>query len=151
MSAEPLRLDELIESVADGRLVDWDARAAGADPRQQRALNHLRLVASVAALHRTVGTGEAPQEPVTQACLPDSMASTWGHLVLLERIGEGAFGEVYRARDSWLDHEVAVKLLKPGSNPSMASSWIVDEARALARVRHPNVVCVHGADMHDGR
>ena len=79
------------------------------------------------------------------------MASTWGHLVLLERIGEGAFGEVYRARDSWLDHEVAVKLLKPGSSPSMASSWIVDEARALARVRHPNVVCVHGADMHDGR
>ena len=33
----------------------------------------------------------------------------------------------------------------------MASSRIIDEARALARVRHPSVVCVHGADMHDGR
>jgi TolB-like protein/Tfp pilus assembly protein PilF/tRNA A-37 threonylcarbamoyl transferase component Bud32 len=131
--------------------VDWDALAVDVDPRQQRVLNHLRLVANIADLHRTVGTDEASQEPVTQACVPDSMASTWGHLVLLERIGQGAFGEVYRARDSWLDHEVAVKLLKPGSSRLMASSWIVEEARALARVRHPNVVCVHGADMHDGR
>jgi TolB-like protein/Tfp pilus assembly protein PilF/tRNA A-37 threonylcarbamoyl transferase component Bud32 len=151
MSAEPLPLETLIESVADGRPVDWAAHTADVDARQRRVLNHLHLVASIAELHRTLGTHEASREPATQACVPGPDIAVWGHLVLLERIGQGAFGEVFRARDSWLDHEVAVKLLKPGGSQLMASSRIIDEARALARVRHPNVVCVHGADIHDGR
>jgi serine/threonine-protein kinase len=151
MPGEPLLLGDVIESVADGRPVDWDARVAGADPRDRRAIDHLRLVAMVAAVHRTAGHDEQAHDAATKPCLPDAAAGTWGHLVLLERIGEGAFGEVYRARDSWLDHEVAIKLLKSGASPLVTSSWIIEEARALARVRHPNVVCVHGADVHDGR
>ena len=66
-------------------------------------------------------------------------------------IGEGAFGEVFRAHDSWLDHPVALKLLKPEIAQTDYSARILYEARRLARVRHPNVVSVHGADMHDGR
>jgi eukaryotic-like serine/threonine-protein kinase len=152
MNAEPFRLDELIESVADGRPVDWDARAAGADARHQRVLNHLRLVANVAAVHRTAGVLEKlPSDSLTEPCAPDPETASWGHLVLVERVAEGAFGEVFRARDPWLDHEVALKLLKPDAHASEGRLRIVNEARALARVRHPNVVCVHGADMHDGR
>ena len=72
----------------------------------------------------------------------------WGHLQLAERIGRGAFGEVYRAWDTRLDREVALKLL-PAGPPSgdHAASAIIHEGRLLARVRHPNVVTIHGAEQ----
>jgi TolB-like protein/tRNA A-37 threonylcarbamoyl transferase component Bud32/Tfp pilus assembly protein PilF len=148
MTAEPLRLDALLESVADGTAVDWDAAEAAADARQRRIVRNLRLVARIAEVHRTLpeGTGEGT------LALPhgdaDGSYAHWGRLLLLERIGEGTFGEVYRARDPWLDREVALKLLKPGMT---GRGRLLAEAQALARLRHPNVVTVHGADMHDRR
>jgi eukaryotic-like serine/threonine-protein kinase len=150
MSADPLRLDALLESVADGSDVDWDAAEAAADEGQRRIVRNLRLVASIANVHRT--TSDEIPEAGTAALLHTAPAGRaiprWGHLLLLETIGEGAFGEVYRARDPWLDRQVALKLLKPDiAGPER----LVAEAQALARIRHPNVVTVHGADMHDGR
>ena len=72
----------------------------------------------------------------------------WGHLRLLERIGRGAFGEVYRAWDTRLDREVALKLLPAGpSSGDRAASAIIHEGRLLARVRHPNVVTIYGAEQ----
>ena len=58
---------------------------------------------------------------------------------------------MFHAHDLWLDHPVALKLLRPEIAKSDFSARILHEARRLARVRHPNVVNVHGADMHDGR
>lgn len=84
---------------------------------------------------------------------PDARPSRiWGHLELLERIGEGTFGEVYRARDTKLHREVAVKLLRVGGGQEdRLTETVLREARILARVRHPNVVLVHGAETRDGR
>lgn len=153
MSAEPLRLDDLLESIADGSPLDWDALEASGDPGQQRLLGHLRVVARVAEVHRTVVLDE-PADGVSDwpggREVGDSLPR-WGHLILLEKIGEGAFGEVYRARDPWLDREVALKLMKPSVASPGSTPRIVNEARTLARVRHPNVVTVHGADKHDTR
>jgi serine/threonine-protein kinase len=67
-------------------------------------------------------------------------------------VGYGGWGEVYRAFDPTLQMEVALKLLKfeePWT--SVAPDRFLSEARRLARVHHPNVVVVHGADRHDGR
>jgi TolB-like protein/tRNA A-37 threonylcarbamoyl transferase component Bud32/Tfp pilus assembly protein PilF len=153
MNAEPSRLDELLESVADGSPLDWDALAVSADPGQQRLIRHLRLVARVAEVHRTL-VAEEPAAEVSDwpgGAGDDPAVARWGHLFLLEKIGEGAFGEVYRARDPWLDREVALKLMKPSVASAGATHRIVNEARTLARVRHPNVVTVHGADKHDVR
>jgi serine/threonine protein kinase/Flp pilus assembly protein TadD len=76
----------------------------------------------------------------------------WGSFQLLQRLGAGGFGEVYRAWDLTLEREVALKLLLPqGLNPEEEYSSIVAEARAMARVRHPNTVSVYGVDRHDGR
>ena len=76
----------------------------------------------------------------------------WRHLRILERVAEGTFGVVYRARDEGLDREVALKLLSPrrGDTPG-ATSATLHEARLLARVRHPNIVTVYGAEAVDGR
>jgi Flp pilus assembly protein TadD/TolB-like protein len=55
---------------------------------------------------------------------------------------------VYRAWDPKLDREVALKLIPVASGNAAAS--IIREGRLLARVRHPNVVTIHGADQIDG-
>jgi serine/threonine-protein kinase len=65
-------------------------------------------------------------------------------------VGRGSFGDVYRARDTRLDRIVALKLLTQGDSAA-PSDETVREARLLARVRHPNVVTVHGADRIEGR
>jgi eukaryotic-like serine/threonine-protein kinase len=65
----------------------------------------------------------------------------------MDRVGEGAFGEVYRAWDTVLEREVALKLLHAADE----DLTLLQEARMLARLRHPNVVTVYGADRHDGR
>ncbi|MEM7705835.1 MAG: tetratricopeptide repeat protein [Pseudomonadota bacterium] len=68
---------------------------------------------------------------------------TWRHLNVFEQIGSGSFGSVYRAYDRQLRRYVALKLLPSGSTEIRA--WL-DEARRLARVRHPNVIAIHGAE-----
>ena len=75
----------------------------------------------------------------------------WGPLLLVRKIGEGSYGEVYQAHDTWLDHPVALKLLKREAESRVQPSDLLHEARKLARVRHNNVVTVHGADRHNGR
>jgi serine/threonine-protein kinase len=80
------------------------------------------------------------------------IASAWGDFKLLARVGFGGFGEVYRAWDPHLQREVALKLLLPGAASGQAEyETMLAEARALASVRHPNIVPVYGIDRHDGR
>ena len=76
----------------------------------------------------------------------------WGPLEVRERLGAGGFGEVFRAWDPTLQRDVALKLLmrEHRGGAGFASS-VLHEARLLARVRHPHVVTVFGADAHDGR
>ncbi|MFE0177720.1 serine/threonine-protein kinase [Streptomyces sp. NPDC059002] len=75
-----------------------------------------------------------------------------GRFELLDRLGGGGMGLVWRARDLALDREVAVKEVRP-PDPSLAEydpegartlrARVLREARALARVDHPNVVTIH--------
>lgn len=94
-----------------------------------------------------IGIGEAG----AQAAQDEPSIGQWGPFVLIEKVGEGAFGEVFRARDA-LHRDVALKLLRPnrGSAEQIAAR-ILHEGRVMARVRHPNVVTVYGAEEHDGR
>lgn len=89
----------------------------------------------------------------TQATAAPPPAQTrWGHLELQERIGDGTFGEVYRARDTQLDREVAVKLLRVGGlSTDRQTRRVLREGRSLAKVEHDNVVAVYGAEAHEGR
>jgi serine/threonine-protein kinase len=78
-------------------------------------------------------------------CLP--IPSGWRHLESLEKIGQGVSGEVYRAWDPLLEREVALKLSRwAGDLSDSCSQRALREARLLARIRHPNVVTVYGAD-----
>jgi tetratricopeptide (TPR) repeat protein len=93
-----------------------------------------------------------PLNATQVAPAPPPVQTRWGHLELQERIGEGTFGEVYRARDTQLDREVAVKLLRVGGlSTDRQTRRVLREGRSLARVEHDNVVAVYGAEAHEGR
>src|SRR5215468_762862 len=60
---------------------------------------------------------------------------------LVRLLGRGTMGEVYLAHDSLLDRPVAVKFVRAAKDPE-ARERFVDEARAIARLQHPNVVAI---------
>jgi hypothetical protein len=157
MNAATDPLSKLSASIADGEAIDWDeVRALAGDEDIRHLLEHLRIVAGVAEVHRSqvAETIDASLAPVRDPALTATAAAEpqrWGHLLLIRKIGEGAFGEVFEALDTWLDHPRALKLLKPEVANRASAPQILHEARKLVRVRHPNVVMVHGADSHDGR
>jgi tRNA A-37 threonylcarbamoyl transferase component Bud32 len=74
----------------------------------------------------------------------EELAPLFPQLELLELIGQGGMGAVYKARQPSLDRLVAVKVLPPetGRDPAFAERF-GREARALARLSHPNIVAVH--------
>jgi tetratricopeptide (TPR) repeat protein len=87
----------------------------------------------VGAAQTPTPTSEGPAED-----LPDSV----GRYVVLERIGAGGMGVVYRARDPELDRVVALKVVRPGAGGAEATARLVREAQAMAQLTHPNVVPV---------
>jgi eukaryotic-like serine/threonine-protein kinase len=74
-----------------------------------------------------------------------------GHYRVLEKIGAGAMGEVFRARDERLDRDVALKLIRPASstNPDHLRRFEL-EARAAAALNHPNIVAIYDIGLDEG-
>ncbi|MEZ4379777.1 MAG: serine/threonine-protein kinase [Nannocystaceae bacterium] len=109
-------------TIAEGGLVDAIAE------RRLRAMVHERLF------------GE-PQPPVRI-----------GRYRVQGRLGVGSMGTVYTAVDDELDRKVAIKLLHSHmvADPSVGHARLLREARALARLDHPNVVTIYEVGVHDG-
>jgi serine/threonine-protein kinase len=135
------RLDDLADAILDGAELDWAAAELDSDAAGRPLVQQLRLVAAVAAVHRSTASEACP--PAKRGEAPPEH---WGHLRVLEPIGHGAYGRVYRAWDTRLDREVALKLL-PAASGDRGASAIIQEGRLLARVRHPNVVTIYGAEQ----
>jgi hypothetical protein len=77
--------------------------------------------------------------------------SLLGRFQLRERLGGGGYGEVYRAFDEQLQRDVALKLLRGGSKNGRAQERFIREARAAARLDHPNIIPVFDAGLLAGR
>lgn len=138
---DPL-VDDLAGAILDGAPIDWAAAESSSDGTAQLLVTQMRVLAAVAAFARS--DHESP--PATVAA-PEH----WGHLRVFERIGRGAYGDVYRAWDTRLDREVALKLLPADRSPgNREASSIIHEGRLLAKVRHPNVVVIYGAEQIGG-
>ncbi|MBK7770749.1 MAG: serine/threonine protein kinase [bacterium] len=151
MRADDDRLAGLLGSVSDGEVIDWDAVVRRMGPAELPVIEALRDVDRIHSFNRGLQRAEIPGDPV-----PTGVGDVprWGDLLLLERCGVGAQAEVYRAWDPGLRREVALKLLRagaPGADAGADRSPLLSEGRALARIRHPHVVAVHGIDEHDGR
>ena len=152
MLADDPVVTALARAVLDGTAVDWDAAESDADRKAQPVIQELRRLARLAAVHRQTPWPADAAQSWTPALVAErlsaSVPDTWGHLRILEPIGRGSSGTVYRAWDPRLDRHVALKVL-PASRPwdEHAASAIIEEGRLLARVRHPNVVTIHGAEQ----
>ncbi|MDA2912834.1 protein kinase [Acidobacteriia bacterium AH_259_A11_L15] len=77
---------------------------------------------------------------------------TLGHYRILEKIGAGGMGEVYRAHDERLDRDVAVKVLPPSSfaDPT-AHARLLREARTASKLNHPHICTIHEVGEADGQ
>jgi eukaryotic-like serine/threonine-protein kinase len=73
-----------------------------------------------------------------------------GHYRLLEQIGQGGMGVVFRARDERLQRDVAVKILPPGMLDDASRRRFRGEALAMSALNHPNIATVHDFDCVDG-
>jgi hypothetical protein len=75
----------------------------------------------------------------------------WGRFHLLEKVGEGSFGSVYRAWDPQLERQVALKILHRHLTDDRLRAKLLREGRALAKVRQANVVSVLEVEEHEDR
>lgn len=161
-TVDPARVEALFHTVVDlppedaARILDAECPRAGDALRQavERLLFHDRaappsflahdgtLVAEVINLAQFTGGREAPHEDEL------SSGQKVGRFTVWKRLGAGAMGVVYLGYDEALDRQVALKVLRRGL------AWpeqLAREARALARLAHPNVVQIYEVGEHDER
>ncbi len=86
-----------------------------------------------------------PPEDVPEAPLPPRLAG----YQILNRIGAGGMGVVYRARGGTPEREVALKLLRPGMADSESIARFKREAQLLAKLDHPGIAKIHDAGSTD--
>ncbi len=136
--------DEAVE-LGEREHADFLATRCANDPELRDALARLLRHDRAAAEFLRAGPIAYPEDPVPEDMSPGTRI---GHLTILSEIGRGSAGIVYAARDETLGREVAVKRIT-------SAIWgsphrVIAEARALARLSHPNVVQVHELHEHHG-
>lgn len=120
-----------------------EARLSGVE--RDELESHLDTCSSCQELVVALAKLSAPAAPDGEPHAAD-LASSLGRYVLLARLGAGGMGVVYAAYDPELDRRVAVKVLRR----ARAGAALRDEARAIARLAHPNVIAVHDVGEADG-
>ena len=150
MTVEPddPHLLALARAIDEEAPIDWHAEEDSTPGEAAKAvLSELRVLHGMARVARDPDGVTTTPTPVNEPAKggPQEPAGSWGALTVLEEIGRGAFSRVYRARDS-LGRDVALKVFRDPAD----SARLLDEGRRLTRVRHPNVVVVHGATEVDG-
>ena len=147
---EQLRLVQAVLSLQQAAETGSAPGPATASPAARGARTAAAMSAAGDPTRGAAGAANAAAEGAPRAASP--VPAEWGTLRILERIGRGGYGEVFRAYDPAVQREVALKLRRTDRKPRRADDdRYLDEARKLARVHQRNVLVVHGADRHDGR
>jgi serine/threonine protein kinase len=181
MHDDDARLLRVTRAISDGSTIDWaEIEQLAQETGEQALFAALRDVGQIAWFHRAqqLASGDTPGgaparaggasgDPVSaggrrMATPPGGVPAIaakalerWCHLELRQRLGDGVFGEVFLAWDPKLEREVALKLLRgvgaASAFPDSLTPHFLQEARNLARLRHPNIVSVFGAELAEGR
>ena len=148
------RLRELFDAALDIEASErpgFIVRSCAGDSRLQSTLESL--------LEHALETGSAFDQALIDAVdlegsIPtglDLRGRTLGRYRIIEKIGEGGMGEVYRATDTRLGRDVAIKILPEGftRDPERLARF-EREARVLASLNHPNIASIHGVEEAEG-
>lgn len=126
--------------IADGHPVEWAEVEAELDPALLPGLKQLAALAG--------GFGVCATDPVPPQSDTLPPGARFGSLTIVDLLGRGAYGAVYRARDAQLDREVALKVL---GHPTLTRAELLREGQLMARIDHPNVLKVYGAVEDSGQ
>lgn len=140
---------ELASKIDDGEPIDWDTQTGEGRTDSERAvLNELRLLAALTRVYRDPDSIDAGTGSDANATLVDNRPFwPWASLQVFEQIGHGVSAKVFRARDG-LGRDVALKLFPvTPENAAALSARVLREGSLLAKVRHHNVVVVHGVEQ----
>ncbi len=96
--------------------------------------------------------GKTQVVPAPRNAVSDPTVGAMGNYELIEQIGQGGMGVVYKARQRNLNRFVALKLMRSGSWATEAEiKRFRSETTAAATLQHPNVVAIHEVGEHEGR
>ena len=131
-----------VPGAGTGRFLDRECSGNPARPRRGR------LAAAVRASVRTVSRDAGSRRRATGARI---IGRTLGSYTLTAPLGVGGMGEVYRARDSKLGRDVAIKILPQHftDDPERRARF-AREARVLATLNHPHIGAIYGLEESDG-
>lgn len=144
-------LSELTDTVQRGESVDIEAvcRSHADLAEELRGLWAAVMVAEATGSSPPPTLADGPQEPPSGTL---ELPCTMGGYELIQELGRGGMGVVYRARQAGLDREVAVKMVLRGQLASAADNQrFRAEAEAVARLDHPNIVPVYEVGELEGR
>jgi predicted Ser/Thr protein kinase len=147
-------LSQMADDVAVGRPVDFDD-VCGTYPDLASDLRRLWgavLVTDVAAVASDQVPAVDQDEAVSRRWRRLELPTTIGDYELLEEVGRGGMGVVFRARQISLDREVAVKMILRGRLASdLDLNRFLSEASSTARLQHPHIVPVYEVGDIEGR
>ena len=136
--------NQLSSDIADGKQINWNDYESNTSDKSIKQLQDVDNISKAFAKNR-IDTSDSSSEVQEQTLF------SWGHLQVLEKIGHGSFGNVFRAFDPVLQSEVALKLRRSDNISVTGNKAFLQEARRLARIRQRNVIAVHGAATNDGQ
>jgi serine/threonine-protein kinase len=144
-------IDRLTEDQRAGRVIDLDAVAKD-HPDLAAELKALWAVAQFAGLARQPGFNKQPTTTLTPiqaqerttSDAPPGLPREFGDFELLEELGRGGMGVVYKARQKSLNRTVALKMVREAHLATDSDrARFRSEADSAARLNHPNIVTVH--------
>ena len=129
--------------------VDLYEKILTADYHYRDVEKRLEAARAVSASQAATAAAEAPSAPELVAAAPTGRP---GRYHVLEELGRGGMGIVYKAQDTVLDRSVAFKVLPDSlrDNPQALKNFL-REAKSAAKLNHPNIVTVFDAGEQDGR
>src|SRR6185437_889096 len=90
-------------------------------------------------------------EPSTRTLILEPVGQRLGAYTIVSLLGAGGMGQVYRAHDSVLERDVALKTLPPGfTNDGPRLERFHHEAKVLASLNHPNIGAIYGFEQKEG-
>lgn len=125
--------------------------SSGGQPDLETYLERFPQYASVIRdLMETANVSGAPT-PIDAGPPPLNHPKVLGDYEVLEPLGSGGMGQVYRARHRHMDRVVALKVMHPAGSSSPADATrFRQEIKTIARLAHPNTVTAYDAGFHDG-